>query len=206
MEYAILASSSRFSRLVHTVAMLNRMKRAHEEEQRQAQLQVAIEALVQHETNRYIRQRNKPKRKYRKYRRLEAHDAVYMDYFHPEQPTFEDKEFQQIFRVSKTIFEQLLQTCCNSDVTFTERIDAVGTTSICPVVKVLMCLKLLAYGASPSAFQDYFQMGVSTARETFKKFVTVLSSENNLTAKYMRTITKHDAMNLSNLHAKIHGI
>jgi hypothetical protein len=68
---------------------------------------------VQHETNRYIWQRNKPKRKYRKYQRLEAHDAVYIDYFHPEQPTFEDKEFQQIFRVSKTIFEQLLQTCCN---------------------------------------------------------------------------------------------
>jgi hypothetical protein len=51
--------------------------------------------------------------------------------------------------------------------------DAVGRCCICPKVRVLMGLKMLAYGVSASAFVDYFQMSIITGQLCFKKYVSV---------------------------------
>jgi hypothetical protein len=51
---------------------------------------------------------------------------------------------------------------------FTSRVDAAGKESICPKVEFLMALKMLCYGVSPAAFQDYFQMGLLTAHDCLK--------------------------------------
>ena len=48
--------------------------------------------------------------------------------------------------------------------------------TICPKVKLLYFLKLLAYGSSPSAFQDYFQMGLTTVHKAFIEFTRIISS------------------------------
>lgn len=56
-----------------------------------------------------------------------------------------------------------------------------GRYNIDPLVKVLMALKLLvAYGCSPSAFQDYFQMSEGMARICLLKFcqIGVLQDES----------------------------
>jgi hypothetical protein len=79
--------------------------------------------------------------------------------------------------------------------------------SIDPAVKILFCLNIMAYGVSPSAFQDYFQMGLTTARECFIKFTDLMSSSNNtLSSMYLRGMTRDDAYKLHLLHLEKHGI
>jgi hypothetical protein len=80
------------------------------------------------------------------YGRAQAAEAIYRDYLHPETPRFDDKTFQRIFRVTKTIFQRILELCANNDEFFTERMDAIGSVPIDPAVKVLYCLKILAFG------------------------------------------------------------
>ena len=94
----------------------------------------------------------------------------------------------------------------NSSSFFRESVDCLGRPSICPKVKFLMALKLLCYGVSPSAFQDYFQMGISTAHECLKKFCSIIASNETLTLDYRRRMNRADARRLSELHELKHGV
>ncbi len=69
-----------------------------------------------------------------------------------------------------------------------------------------MALKLVAYGCSPLAFVDFFQMSQSTARQCLLKLCRIVSSENDLQSVYARQMTRSDARRLSALHEAVHGI
>ena len=98
-----------------------------------------------------------------------ARKCVHDDYLGLS-PLFNDRQFERFFRVSSTVAEELCLIAGNLDEFFTERIDAVKRTrTICPKVKILCGLKQVAYGVSPSAFLDYFQMGETTARDCMKR-------------------------------------
>ncbi len=47
-----------------------------------------------------------------------------------------------------------------------------GKVCMCPKVKLLMALKILAYGVAPAAFQAYFQMGITSAHVCLKSFAS----------------------------------
>ena len=79
--------------------------------------------------------------------------AIYEDYFAPI-PVFNDRQFERIFRVTKSIVQQVFDTCARTDPLFTVVSDVTGRYNIGPLVKVLMALKLVGYGCSASAFQD----------------------------------------------------
>jgi hypothetical protein len=81
-----------------------------------------------------------------------------------------------------------------------------GKPSISPTVKFLFALKLLCYGVSPSAFQDYSQMGISTAHECLKHFCCTIANNKDLTLQYHCRMNRSDAKRLSNLHEYHHGI
>ena len=68
-------------------------------------------------------------------------------------PVFQDRQFERIFCVTKAIVEYLIQACAKNDPFFTDIHDVSGHFGIAPVAKVLMALKIAAYGCSPSAFQ-----------------------------------------------------
>jgi hypothetical protein len=53
-------------------------------------------------------------------------------------------------------------------------------------VKILCGLKMLAYGVSGSAFQDYFQMGESTALLCCENVARAISHDAELRRKYLR--------------------
>ena len=69
-----------------------------------------------------------------------------------------------------------------------------------------MALKLVAYGCSPSAFMDYFQMSESTARQCILKFCRIISSHDELHSVYARKMMRSDARRLSALHEALHGV
>jgi hypothetical protein len=78
----------------------------------------------------------------------------------------------------------LMITCLKeySECFFQESIGCTGKVFICPKVKLLMGLKILAH-VSPTAFQDYFQMGITTAHACLKKLCKITFNNDHLLQK-----------------------
>ena len=145
------------------------------------------------------------RRRSSRFKHERAERAIHEDYFSPT-PVFNDRQFERIFRVSKSIVQQLFDTCVRSDPFFTIQRDVSGRFNIGPLVKILMALKLVAYGCSASAFQDYFQMSITTARLCLLKFCRIVSTDPSLQSVFSRAMTRSDARRVSAIHEEIHGI
>jgi hypothetical protein len=103
--------------------------------------------------------------------------------------------------------QELRQHLGIEDDFFTDKICAVtGKRTICPDVKILLAIKVLAYGTTPFAFLDYFQMGVTTAQDCVRNFAYAVSNCNNFKQRFFRPMTRTDAKNVCNLHKEQHGI
>jgi hypothetical protein len=89
------------------------------------------------------------------YQHDRATQAVEQDYFCLT-PVFDDKQFEHLYRITKTMAQQLLNVCALTDPFFTAQTDVCKRFNIGPMVKVLMFLKTIGYGCSPSAFLNYF--------------------------------------------------
>ncbi|MCU0336748.1 MAG: transposase, partial [Sediminibacterium sp.] len=139
------------------------------------------------------------------YDRERARKVVMDDYLGPY-PIFRDYQFERFFRITRSHFDILLTTCCHNDRFFLDAQDAAKKRSICPKVKILMALKCLAFGVSPSAFIDYFQMGYTTGRECIKHFCKVVSHDDNLRSLFFRQMNRADAIRISDLHEQHHGV
>ena len=114
-------------------------------------------------------------------------------------------------RLSSRFQHERARQCIESDYFsptpfFTDIQDVSGRYGIAPVAKVLMAVKLVAYGCSPSAFVDYFQMSHSTARQCLLKFCRIVSSDYDLQSVYARQMSRSDARRLSVLHEAVHGV
>lgn len=151
------------------------------------------------------RMKKKPQLSSYSYKR--ASRAIESDYFSPTPLLFDDRQqFERIFRVTKSIVELLIQVCGKADPFFTNIQDVTGRYNISPVAKVLVAIKQLAYGCSPSAFMDYFQMSKTSARRSLIKFSTIVSTKDELQSVYGRQMTRSDARRLSALHEACHGV
>jgi hypothetical protein len=140
-----------------------------------------------------------------KWDRHRARQCVDADYWGP-QPLFDDRQFERVFRVKRSIVEKIIEVAADTTTFFCVCNDATGKASIAPHVKVLMGLKLLAYGVSPSAFLDYFQMGESTARSCMKELAKVISHSETLKESYFRPMNRHDAQQAVILHHEKHRV
>ncbi len=150
------------------------------------------------------RRRKKPRLSSYSYER--ARLAIENDYFSPR-PLFYDRQFERIFRLTKSIVELLLiQICEKADPFFTNIQDVTGRYNISPVAKVLVAIKQLAYGCSPSASFDYIQMSENSARQSMIKFCIIVTSDDKLKSIYGRRMTRSDARRLSASHEACHGV
>ena len=145
------------------------------------------------------------KKRYLTYNRQRALMCVDADYFGPR-PTFDDRQFERFLRISPTIAEYILQRLAHRDKFWTQTYDARKRMSNSPKVKLLAALKMASYGESFSAWQDYFQMGESTARECLSKLMRGLVLDPEISGKYLRKMTKSDAQRVEALHREQHGI
>jgi hypothetical protein len=78
--------------------------------------------------------------------------------------------------------------------------DPVGGRSILPVTKVLLGLRMMAYGAAATAWMDYFQMSETTGRLCLSHLCSVISSDEALKGKYLKQMTQADAKWVSQMH------
>jgi Plant transposon protein len=180
-------------------------KEEEEKKERLAETMASVSLrLKRHLEGRTIQEGSKRRRASR-FLHDRARACVEQDYF-CLQPVFDDKQFERIFRITKSMAQQILNVCARTDPFFTDTQDATNRWNIGPMVKVLLGLKMLAYGCSPTAFQDYFQMGEATGRKCLTKMTKIVANDDELKAIYQRKMTRADAICVSELHREQHGV
>ncbi len=102
------------------------------------------------------------KRKVIDYNRELASKCARIDWF-SSMPRFDDKQFECTFHFKKYV-ENIVWSLATYDSFWVTSIGCCGRPSIDPLVKFLTAQKMICYGVSYSAFEDYCQMGESTAR------------------------------------------
>jgi Plant transposon protein len=135
-----------------------------------------------------------------------AREAIEADWFGPY-PTFDDGQFARMFRVTKTVAEEILAVCANKMSFFWETVhNVMQIPNIDPKAKLLVALKTLAFGVSAIAFVDYFQMGESTVHNCLKYFCQCIRADEQLQQRFMRPMNREDARRVSQLHHTQHGV
>nr|XP_017217028.1 PREDICTED: putative nuclease HARBI1 [Daucus carota subsp. sativus] len=100
-----------------------------------------------------------------------AHNRLVRDYF-AAIPVYPLETFQRRFRMGRHIFLRIVDALSNIDPYFQQRVDALGRKGLSPLQKCTAAMRMLAYGISADAVDDYVRIGESTAIECLKKFVT----------------------------------
>jgi hypothetical protein len=195
--------------VVMALASVDHLTNDEKKQEKEAQFEwvatVALAAKRAAESNTSLDGKRK-KRAYIKWDHERAQLCVYRDYWGHPNPLFSDKMFERTFRVTRSTADMLLQRVCVTNSFFMQKTDALGKTGICPKVKLLMALQLLAYGCSPTTFQAYYQMGVTTAQLCLKNFCKSLVQDLELRSTYLREMTRADARRVSAMHHMQHGV
>ncbi|XP_074323389.1 uncharacterized protein LOC141660311 [Apium graveolens] len=106
------------------------------------------------------------------YRDCEAgHQRLVNDYFSPN-PVYPENIFRRRFRMGRHVFLCIVDAISNFDPYFQQRIDAVGRKGLSPLQKYTAAMRLLSYGVSADAVDDYVRIGESTTIECLKKLVS----------------------------------
>jgi hypothetical protein len=174
----VIPAAGILSLLTTTLTILDSDDSSVEENQNKDEhVQIHVDALqsykqVKRRINLHENENNTTK--YKRYDYVRAQQFIYQDYLGDE-PLF-GEQFERVFRISKQIFFQILDVCHDNDPFFTKRNLLNSEIGICPEAKLLIALKQCAFGVSPSAFLDYFQMGETTARTSLKKICKIITS------------------------------
>ena len=157
--------------------------------------------------NRQLPTTNRLKRKRGKRRVFDSHGAykcIKRDFLSPY--ALFGKEFIMIFRLSRSRVQRLLEDFgkyAERNVFFqTFRMDKAGRIGPSLEAKVLLPLKVLAYGVAPHTFCDYFSMSKPMARECFKQFLDAMTFMYSST--YLGLPTASDLRNILALHKRVH--
>lgn len=144
-----------------------------------------------------------PRGKRIQYDHERAKQCIMADYL-DSNAIFVGVAFQQMFRISRTLFEKIAQRLANKSSFFIQGYDSRGVAGACPQAKFMIALKALAYGCTPFAFRDYFQMSRTLSRDSFDTFVSTFREEYQ--EQYLRAPSQADLKRIRRLHESVHGI
>jgi hypothetical protein len=133
-----------------------------------------------------------------------AHQCIIRDHLAPD--ALFGKEFPLLFRLSRPRVQVLLEAFGNCDDPFYQsfRTNLFGLQGASLEAKVLLPLKVLAYGVAPHTFMDYFQMSISQAGRCCRKFTQTLPQLFG--EEYSRAPSARDIAAITNLHQRVHGV
>jgi Plant transposon protein len=146
--------------------------------------------------------RSLPRERVQRYDHEGALQCINRDYLGPA-PLFADKQFDNMFRISRSRFQRLMEDFGASPISFyTNQVDAYKRKGISMEAKLLLPLKTMAYGVAPHTFRDYFSMSKTMARACCVQFdVAIIQIYEN---EYLRAPTKADIKSICSLHKKVH--
>jgi Plant transposon protein len=121
-------------------------------------------------------------------------------------PTFRDRQFEIMFRLSRPRFQRLLEDVMAAEIPFFKNLpmDAHGRIGAALECRLLLPLKTMAYGVPSHTFRDYFQMSETLARESCLQFHKAIKKIYQ--DEYLRLPDQQDLKNIVKLHKSVHGI
>ena len=145
-----------------------------------------------------------PRNKRTKYDHERALYCIMSDYL-SSISRFDGREFQQMFRLSRSRFQRLMEDVAKTnDPFFLSGADGAGVSGASFQAKLLLPLKSMAYGVPSHCFRDYFQMSESLAGKCYRKFCKIVIKIYQF--EYLRMPTAEDLKNISRLHKAVHGV
>ena len=103
-------------------------------------------------------------------------------------------------RMSSRLCKHIVQDVASHDTYFVQTIDRAGKLNASPEQKVTAALRVLCYGVSADAWDEYVRMGESTINLTLRRFATAISELYG--PKYLRSPTREDVAYYAERNAK----
>ncbi|XP_058180169.1 uncharacterized protein LOC131298710 [Rhododendron vialii] len=125
--------------------------------------------------------------------RVAADQRLNDDYF-CEYPLYDEKLFQQRFRMSRPLFHKILGKLQQHDVTFVQRNDSTGAVGLSGIQKMTAALRMMAYGMPADSLDEYLKIGGSIAVESLQSFCRGVISI--FEAEYLRKPNETDTARL----------
>lgn len=150
---------------------------------------------------RTVDHRTLPRRNRRKFFHEDALRCINRDYL-GNIPIFDMKEFETMFRLSRPRFQRLMEDIGNSENKFFTNKFSKQEASL--EARLLLPLKVLAYGVPTHCFNDYFQMSMTMSRECVIQFDIVMKKLYE--GEYLRLPTTVDLKSIVLLHNNTHEI
>jgi hypothetical protein len=98
-----------------------------------------------------------------------SYNNLVRDYFNEQDSVYNEVDFERRFRISRSIFHEVYNTILGKGM-FVQRKDALGKSGIHPLVRVVACMRHLAYGDAFDGGDEYFRLSESSISESVKAF------------------------------------
>ncbi|XP_056866738.1 uncharacterized protein LOC130512600 [Raphanus sativus] len=136
---------------------------------------------------------NRKKRIHIERNREEGDQRLWNDYF-SETPIYPENIFRRRFRMKKPLFMHIVDRLSNEVQYFRQKKDALGRLSLSPLQKCTAAIRVLAYGSSADAVDEYLRLGSTTTRACLEHFVEGII--NLFGDEYLRRPTPDDLQRL----------
>ncbi|XP_076924302.1 uncharacterized protein LOC143586706 [Bidens hawaiensis] len=97
-------------------------------------------------------------------------ERLMKDYF-VDSPTYGEDTFQRRFRMRKPLFLRIVAAVTANDVYFQQRCDATGRKGLSNLQKCTGAMRVLAYGTSTDAQDEYLRISDTVTRDSLLKFI-----------------------------------
>ncbi|XP_035545784.1 uncharacterized protein LOC118348335 [Juglans regia] len=106
---------------------------------------------------------------------IQGHKRIFRDYF-TENSIYPWNLFRMRFRMSCPLFLLILNEVESYEQYFVQRRDSAGRIGLSSMQKIIVSLRMLAYGVTGDFIDEYIRIGESTAIESLKKFSETIVS------------------------------
>ena len=114
-------------------------------------------------------------------------------------PIYSDAVFRHRFRMSRRLFNRLVDGATSADSYFTQRADATGLLRFAPRQKITAALQMLCYGVCADATDEYIRIAESTAMKSLERFTTAVI--DCFGGEYLREPTAADMQKHADINA-----
>ena len=128
-----------------------------------------------------------------------GHRRIFEDYF-ADRPVYNDITFRRRFRMRRALFLRIVDGVTAEDKYFEQKVDALGKLGFSTLQKVVAAIRILAYGCSYDAVDEYVRMSESSASDCLHHFCCAVISFFG--PEYLRSPTISDMKRLMQENAK----
>jgi hypothetical protein len=120
-----------------------------------------------------------------------GYERIMKDYF-GEDPVYPPHLFCHRFRMQRCLFLRIMHEVCAYDSYFVQKRNAAGVLGLSSVQKCTAALRMLAYGTSGDAMDEYCRLSESTTMEAMTRFVVAIRA--CFEGRYLRQPTREDIL------------